>query len=349
MFTIAPLPTTLVPELQQAIDTKTKPLGALGTLEKIALQIGQIQETCTPEIVAPTIVVFAGDHGIATTNKVSPYPQEVTQQMVLNFLQGGAAINVFCQQNQLDLRIVDAGVNADFETQANLIQAKIAKGTRDYSQGPAMSMEQLENAMNQGAAIVDTLYQNGTNVIGFGEMGISNTSSAALLMSYFTNTPIADCIGRGTGLDDDGLALKIKTLSDIYVLHREKLESPLDALATFGGFEIAMMSGAMLRAAHLKMTLLIDGFIVTAALLAAHALQPNITAYCIFSHTSGEQGHLKMLNFLEATPLLNLGLRLGEGTGCALAFPIIKSSVAFLNDMATFNSAQVSAATTKNA
>ncbi|WP_437824739.1 nicotinate-nucleotide--dimethylbenzimidazole phosphoribosyltransferase [Tenacibaculum mesophilum] len=342
--TITPISKDLQNELQEEINFKTKPIGALGSLEKIAMQIGLIQNTTTPVLSKPTIMVFAGDHGIATTGKVSPYPQEVTQQMVFNFLQGGAAINVFCKQNNIHLNIVDAGVNADFETHPQLTNAKIAKGTQDYSTTKAMTSKQCQEALEKGRQLVRKVYSEGCNVIGFGEMGISNTSSAALLMSYFTNTPIENCVGRGTGVDDKGLQTKIDILCEVYKLHADSISTPMEVLTAFGGFEIVMMCGAMLEAASLKMTLLIDGFIVTAALLAAHAMESDILDYCIFCHNSGEQGHQKMLEFLNAEPLLNLGLRLGEGTGCAVAFPIIQSSVNFLNEMATFKSANVSEA-----
>jgi len=344
MTTITPLTNTLTEKLQDAIDSKTKPIGALGQLEKIALQIGRIQNTVTPVLAKPTIMVFAGDHGIVTTGKVSPYPQEVTQQMVLNFLHGGAAINVFCKQHNLNLKVIDAGVNADFDTTTQLIDCKIAKGTNDYSKGMAMTLEQCQTAIQKGRDLAKKAYSEGTNTIGFGEMGIGNTSAAALLMSYFTQTPIENCVGKGTGLHEEGLQTKINTLSQVYDLHKNSINTPLEALASFGGFEIAMMCGAMLEAASLKMTLLIDGFIVTAALLVAHAMQPAIVAYCIYCHTSNEQGHKNMLNFLKAEPLLNLGLRLGEGTGCALAYPILQASVNFLNEMATFKSANVTEA-----
>ncbi|CAM1357413.1 nicotinate-nucleotide--dimethylbenzimidazole phosphoribosyltransferase [Tenacibaculum halocynthiae] len=345
MNTIIPnLSKKLQNTIQEEIDYKTKPIGALGVLETIALQIGLIQDTSTPTLSKPTIMVFAGDHGIAKTNKVSPYPQEVTQQMVLNFLNGGAAINVFCKQNSINLKIIDAGVNADFESNSELINAKIAKGTADYSLKKAISLQECELAFTKGKKLVRKIYSEGCNIVGFGEMGIGNTSSASLLMSYFTNTPIEQCVGRGTGVNDEGLKTKINTLKEVYDFHKNSLNTPIDALISFGGFEIVMMCGAMLEAASLKMTILIDGFIVTSALLAANALNSNILDYCIFCHTSGEQGHTKMLNYLNATPLINLGLRLGEGTGCAVAFPIIKSSVNFLNEMATFKSANVSEA-----
>ncbi len=341
---ISALDKKLTYALQEKIDFKTKPIGSLGTLEKIALQIGLIQNTTTPVLSKPTILVFAGDHGIAKTNKVSPYPQKVTQQMVLNFLNGGAAINVFCNQNNINLKIIDAGVNGNFNDSSSLINAKIAKGTNDYSIGKAMTNEQCLDAVQKGKDIVKKVYSEGTNIIGFGEMGIGNTSSASLLMSYFTNTPIEDCIGRGTGLNDEGLHTKIKTLTAVFNLHKNNIKTPLDALATFGGFEIAMLCGAMLEAASLKMTLLIDGFIVTSSLLTSKKLETNILEYCIFSHTSNEKGHTAMLNYLKVEPLLNLGLRLGEGTGCAVSYPIIEASVNFLNNMATFKSAHISEA-----
>ncbi len=339
---IAPISNELSQQLQDKIDFKTKPIGALGALEDIAKQIGCIQNTLTPSITKPTIVVFAGDHGVVKEKAVSPYPQEVTQQMVLNFLNGGAAINVFCKQNNIDLHIVDAGVNADFEKPSALLNYKVAYGTKDYSSEKAMTSKELETCLESGRVIVRQLYNEGTNTIGFGEMGIGNTSSASLLMRYFTNTPIEECVGKGTGLDDSGVQTKASILKDVYHLHRNTIQSPTEALQCFAGFEIAMLCGAILEAATLKMTILIDGFIVTSALLAAHAIDRNSLDYCIFAHTSGEQGHKRMLDYLNVKPLLNIGMRLGEGSGVAVAFPMIKSAVEFLNKMATFKSANVS-------
>ncbi|WP_233899048.1 nicotinate-nucleotide--dimethylbenzimidazole phosphoribosyltransferase [Tenacibaculum piscium] len=341
---ITPLSETLKTALEDKINFKTKPIGSLGVLEEIALQIGQIQNSLTPTLSKPSIVVFAGDHGIVKSNPVSPYPQEVTQQMVLNFLSNGAAINVFCNQNDINLKIVDAGVNADFESNINLISAKIAKGTKDYSIEKAMTTAECLSALDKGKKLVTELHKQGTNTIGFGEMGIGNTSAASLLMSYFTNTSIESCVGKGTGLDDSGVLKKADILKNAFNLHQKNIKNPIDALATFGGFEIVMMCGAMLEAASLKMTILVDGFIVTSALLAAQAINKNVLDYCIFCHTSGEQGHEKMLQFLNVKPLLNIGLRLGEGTGSAIAFPIVKSAVSFLNEMATFKSANISEA-----
>lgn len=341
---VAPLSKAIKKELQEKIDFKTKPIGSLGILENIALQIGLIQNTLSPTLSKPSIVVFAGDHGIVNSNPVSPYPQEVTQQMVFNFLNNGAAINTFCNQNNISLKIADAGVNADFENIPSLINAKISKGTKDYSIEKAMSTDECLLALEKGKNIVQKIFNEGTNVIGFGEMGIGNTSSASLLMSYFTNISIEECVGKGTGLNNEGVIKKAKILRTVFDLHSKTIKNPIDALASFGGFEIVMMCGAILEAASLKMTILIDGFIVTAALLAAQAINKNVLEYCIFCHTSGEQGHEKMLDFLKVKPLLNIGLRLGEGTGAAISFPIVKSAVSFLNEMATFKSANVSEA-----
>lgn len=327
--------------LQHKINTKTKPLGALGVLEDIALKIGEIQKTTTPQLNKPTMMVFAGDHGVVKSKSVSPFPQEVTAQMVFNFLQGGAAINVFCNQNGIDLQVIDAGVNFDFEPGSKLIDAKVNRGTKDYSVEPAMSIEDCKKAVSKGEDLVTKQFSQGTNVIGFGEMGIGNTSAAALLMSAYTTIAIEECVGKGTGVDAEGLKNKISILKEVQAFHGSKKEA-LEILATFGGYEIAMMAGAFLQAYRLNMTIIVDGFIVTSALLAAHAIEPKVLDNCVFSHCSNEQGHQKMLTFLQAKAVLNLGLRLGEGTGVALVYPLIESSVNFLNQMSSFEDAGVS-------
>ncbi|OEK08711.1 nicotinate-nucleotide--dimethylbenzimidazole phosphoribosyltransferase [Flavivirga aquatica] len=331
---------TLEKALQQKINLKTKPLGALGMLEDLALKIGCIQNSETPKIDNPTIVVFAGDHGIATKEEVNPFPQEVTSQMVYNFVNGGAAINVFSKTNDVALKIVDAGVNHKFPKSLNIINKKVAFGTKNYQDEPAMTLEQYNDAIKKAGDIISKIHSKGCNTIGFGEMGISNTSSASLLMGHFIKTPIIDCIGSGTGLYADGINKKAQILSKVFNKYNPK--TPQEALATFGGFEIVMLCGAILKAAELKMTVVIDGFIVTAALLAAEAINTNVLDYCVFAHNSNEQGHIKMLEFLNVKPLLSLGLRLGEGTGAALAIPLLRASVNFLNDMASFESAGVS-------
>jgi len=340
-FNIAEPSLSIKADLLNKINQKTKPLGALGLLESVALQIGLVQQTLSPTLQQPTMLIFAGDHGVAEAG-VSPYPQAVTAQMVLNFLQGGAAINVFTAQNNMRLLVVDAGVNYTFSPESDLINAKIAFGTRNFIHEPAMTDEQCLLAFKHGANLVDKLVAEGCNVFGFGEMGIGNTSSASVIMSVLTGLPIGDCVGRGTGLDDTGLARKTQLLAQAMAHHRLADNDAMRLLSTFGGFEIAMMVGAMLQAAVRQCTLLIDGFITTAALMLAAQLQPHIVHYCVFSHCSDETGHQKMLDFLNVKPLLRVGLRLGEGTGAALAYPLVLAAVNFLNNMASFESAKVS-------
>lgn len=341
-FSIPPLSHALDAELQHKIDQKTKPLGSLGQLEQLALQLGRIQRTLTPQLTNPHLLIFAGDHGAARSG-VSAYPQEVTWQMVENFLAGGAAISVFARHNGLSLTVVDAGVAHDFGRRDGLIDAKIGPGTRNYLTEAAMSPQECEKALGKGADIARALADGGCNVVGFGEMGIGNTASASLITHALTGTPLVNCIGRGTGLDNAGLARKRDLLAQ--ASSRAALTAPADpraVLAEFGGFEVAMMAGAMLGAAERGMTLLIDGFIVTSALLVASKIAPNIVDYCVFCHRSAEPGHLAQLTDLSAEPLIDMGLRLGEGTGAALAWPIVRAAGAFLNEMASFESAGVS-------
>ncbi|MET3132475.1 nicotinate-nucleotide--dimethylbenzimidazole phosphoribosyltransferase [Oxalobacteraceae bacterium GrIS 1.11] len=328
---------TLASQLDMAINNKTKPPGSLGMLETIALQIGLIQKTTQVELQRPAILVFAADHGVVAEG-ISAYPQSVTWQMVENFLGDGAAINVFARQNNCALYIVDAGVNHDFGPRDALLDRKIGAGTRNFATEPAMTAAQCAAAMDAGMQLVAEL---DGNVIGFGEMGIGNTTAAAALMHKLTGIALADCVGAGTGLSADGILHKQSVIAAAVARHAAATDT-LDILATFGGFEIAMMAGAMLKAAERRMVLLIDGFIVTSALLVAARLQPAILDYCIFSHCSDENGHRRLLANLAARPLLQLGLRLGEGSGCALALPLVHAAVNFLRQMATFESAQVS-------
>lgn len=326
--------------LQYKIDNKTKPTGALGVLEVLAKQIATIFKTLEPKIIQPNIVVFAADHGI-TNHGVSAYPQDVTRQMVVNFLEGGAAINVFCRQNGIQLSIVDAGVNYDFPPNANLISAKIDRGTKSFLQDPAMSKEQLELCFKKGSEIVSSISKKGSNCIGFGEMGIGNTSTASVLMSVITGIPIEECVGKGTGINDAKLRFKNEILRK--AIDNYSGDESLDAtLAYFGGFEILQMAGGMLEAYKNNMIILVDGFICSVAFLIAFKRNPSILKNAIFSHQSAEQAHMKLLNYLNVKAILQLDLRLGEGTGCAVAFPIVQSAIAFLNEMASFESAGVS-------
>lgn len=332
--------TSLPSELQHKIDNKTKPTGALGVLETLAKQIGTVFQSLTPEIKQPSIVVFAADHGIAA-HGVSAYPQDVTRQMVTNFLEGGAAINVFCKQHDIALSIVNSGVNYDFPPNSKLIEASIDKGTQSFLHGPAMTKSQMELCFLKGSEIVTEIAAKGSNCIGFGEMGIGNTSTASVIMSIITGVSIEECVGKGTGVNAEKLKFKSDVLKKAIESYtgNDDLE---DKLAYFGGFEILQMAGGMLEAFKNDMLILVDGFICSVAFLIAFKKNPAIIRNAIFSHQSAEQAHGKLLNYMNAKAVLQLDLRLGEGTGCAIAFPIIQSAVAFLNEMASFETAGVS-------
>ncbi|MDO8385710.1 MAG: nicotinate-nucleotide--dimethylbenzimidazole phosphoribosyltransferase [Polaromonas sp.] len=327
----------LAARLQQRIDNKTKPLGALGRLETLALQLGLIQRSEALRFEAPQMVVFAADHGIAAEG-VSAFPQAVTVQMVGNMLAGGAAINVFARQHGFALQVVDAGVAADLAAHPQLLPRKIAPGTANLCEAPAMTMAQAVQALHAGMAVVKDLPGN---VVAFGEMGIANTSPAALLLARLAGLPLADVAGRGTGLDDAQLAHKQAVLTRALARHVDVRE-PLAVLAALGGFEIAMMAGAMLQAASGRRVVLVDGFIAGAAALVACALLPAVKDYLVFCHRSAERGHHLLLAHLQATPLLDLDMRLGEGTGALLAWPLLQSAALFLAEMASFDSAGVS-------
>ena len=340
-FRIEAVDRSLAPALQDKIDHKTKPVGSLGRIEQLALQLGLIQRSLTPRLHRPHVLVCAGDHGAAKAG-VSAYPQDVTWQMVENFLSGGAAINVLARQAGIALVVADAGVNHEFGAREGLLDAKVAPGTASYLDGAAMSAQQCTTAIERGAAVVRDLAAGGCNVLGLGEMGIGNTAAASLLTHCLTGLPLNACVGRGTGLDDAGLARKRELLGKALAHWGDRSGQPLQILARFGGFEIAMLTGAMLAAAEAGMIVLIDGFIVTSALLVAHRLQPALRDYCVFAHCSEEAGHRGQLDHLKAQPLLDLGLRLGEGTGAALAYPLLNAACALLGEMASFESAGVS-------
>lgn len=327
-------------QLQQKIDLKTKPLGALGFLEQVAYKIGMIQQTLSPKLLKPTLIVFAADHGLAR-HGISAYPQEVTHQMVLNFLNDGAAINVFCNQNNIELKIVDAGVNFDFEPNNRLLIQKIRLGSRNTLEESAMTIDEFNFCLNAGKQTVDNIAASGCNIIGFGEMGIGNTSAASLMMSQLFNLDIIDCVGRGTGVDDEHLQYKINTLEKVIQKH-SNIHHPFEIARTFGGLEITQMIGAMQSAFQHNMTIMIDGFIATAAIAVLSKSHPKILNHCIFCHVSDEKAHQLLLEKLEQRAVLNLNMRVGEGTGCAIAYPIIQSAVNFLNQMASFEQANVS-------
>lgn len=325
--------------LQDKIDNLTKPKGSLGRLENLALQIGCIQQTLSPSLNYPCHIVFAGDHGIAAEG-VSVSPQEVTHQMIVNFWDGGAGINFLARQHGFDMRVVDAGVNFDFKAEDPIIDKKIRKSTRNYLHEAAMTEDEMNLAITKGAECVIDCYNEGCNIIAFGEMGIANTSSSAIWMSYFTNIPLKNCIGAGC--DHTGTIVNHK-----YNILKQCMDnykgdgSVLDVMRYFGGYEMVMTVGAMLKAASLKMTILIDGFIMTNCLLAAYKLNPNILDYCIFGHQGDEAGHLQLLQYLKVDPLLNLNLRLGEGSGALCAYPIVASAVHMINEMHSFKKIKV--------
>ena len=330
----------LAARVQHRIDHKTKPLGALGRLEALGLQLALIQGRDAPALHAPQLVVFAADHGIAAQG-VSAYPQAVTVQMVANMLAGGAAVSVLARQHGLALTVVVCGVAADLAPQPGLVVAKVRAGTADSSLGAAMSAAECVAAMAHGARLLHGLPGN---VLLLGEMGIANTSAAALLMARLTGLPIAQCTGRGTGLSDAGLAHKCAVLQGVLALHAQAT-APLAALAALGGLEIATLAGAVLAAAQERRVVVVDGFITTAAVAVAAALAPEVLQRCVFAHASAESGHAAWLAHLGVRPLLDLGLRLGEGSGAALAWPLLKSAELLLAQMASFGSAGVSEAT----
>lgn len=327
----------LTATLQRRIDGKTKPLGSLGRLEELAVQMGCILGTDSPRLTQPQLVVFAADHGLAAQG-VSAYPSDVTWQMVENFLAGGAAVSVLARQHGLALTVVDAGVRHDFAPRPQLVQRKIGPGTADSLHGPAMTDSQCAQAINAGREVVQSLPGNALLI---GEMGIGNTSAAALLMARLTGQAIELCTGRGTGVDDVGLARKLDVLRQVLARHTGA-DTPLAALAAFGGFEIATMCGAVLQAALERRVVVVDGFIASSAILVAARLQPAVLSRCVFAHCSDEAGHARMLQALGVAPLMHLGLRLGEGSGAALAWPLLESACRLLADMASFESAGVS-------
>ncbi|HUD33566.1 MAG TPA: nicotinate-nucleotide--dimethylbenzimidazole phosphoribosyltransferase [Variovorax sp.] len=327
----------LARRLQAALDDKTKPLGALGRIEGLALRIGGILGTETPMLDRPQMLVCAADHGLAARG-VSAYPSEVTRQMVENFLGGGAAVSVLARQHGLALTVVDCGVRGEITPRPGLVTRKVAHGTADASAGPAMSAAQCAQAIADGRDVVRALPGN---ALLLGEMGIGNTSAASMLLARLAGHDIEACTGAGTGLDAAGRAHKARVLGEVLALHADAV-APLDALAAFGGFEIATLVGAVLQAAAERRVIVLDGFIASAAVLVAQALAPHVAQRCVAAHVSAEPGHALLLARLGLEPLLALDLRLGEGSGAALAWPLLESACRILREMASFEAAGVS-------
>ncbi|HPZ56545.1 nicotinate-nucleotide--dimethylbenzimidazole phosphoribosyltransferase [Ottowia sp.] len=327
----------LAAALQHRIDRKTVPHGALGRLAALALRLGMILGTTEPRLVAPQLVVFAADHGIAARG-VSAYPSDVTWQMVGNFLAGGAAVSVLARQHGIAQTVVDCGVRHDFESAPGLISHKIAPGTADMSAGPAMTAAQCAQAIANGIDIVKRLPGN---ALLLGEMGIGNTSPASCLAARLGGIDVGEVTGAGTGLDAAGIARKTAVLREALAANASATE-PLDALAALGGFEIATMVGSVLQAAAERRVIVVDGFIASSAVLVAARLSPHVLQRCVFAHRSDERGHARLLQMLAAEPLLDMGLRVGEGSGAVLAWPLLESACRILNEMASFESAGVS-------
>ncbi|MDN2665371.1 nicotinate-nucleotide--dimethylbenzimidazole phosphoribosyltransferase [Vibrio sp. 14N.309.X.WAT.E.F5] len=337
--------------IQHRIDQKTKPLGALGLLEKVAHQLALIQSQGKEaavehiELNKPSIIIFAGDHGIADEG-VSIAPSAVTQQMVLNFLSGGAAINCFCAVNNVDITVVDTGILLPVESDSDmLISQRLGKRTNNFANEAAMSLETVERGIELGTELVSRTISNGTNIIMFGEMGIGNTSSASAILSALSNRSADECVGLGTGINNEQFVRKVAVVEQGVArckgIDAKEVKDIKEVLAQVGGYEIVQMVGAFLGAYQNKTPVLVDGFIVSVAAYVATLIEPSCHDYMIFAHRSEESGHKILLELLDAEPLLDLGLRLGEGTGAALAMPIIRAAAEFYNNMASFESAGV--------
>ncbi len=325
--------------LRFKIDNLTKPKGSLGTLEELALQVGLIQQTLSPSLKCPQNIIFCADHGIEAEG-VSVSPREVTWQQTIHFTQGNGGVNFLCRQHGFQLKVVDAGVDYDLPTDRGIIDKKIRKGTRNFLYEAAMTEDEMNRCVEYGAEIVHQCHNEGSNVLSFGEMGIGNTSASSLWMTCFTGIPLLQCVGAGSGLNNDGIRHKygvLKRALDNYAGDG----STIDIIRYFGGYEMVMAIGAMLQAAELGIIILVDGFIMTNCILAASKLYPEVLDYAVFGHCGDESGHRLVLNALQAKPILSLGLRLGEGTGAICAYPILDSAVRMINEMDSFVGASV--------
>lgn len=326
-------------DIKSKIDCLTKPKGSLGKLETLALRVSLIQQTLSPKLSNPHNILFAADHGIISEG-VSVSPKEVTWQQLSHFSHGGAGINFLCNQHGFKLVLVDAGVDYDIPADRGVIDCKIRKSTRNFLYGPAMTDDERDLAIEYGAKVVDKVFADGCNIVSFGEMGSGNTSSSSMWMHAFTGIPLADCIGAGAGLDRPGIRHKLDVLTSAWENYKGDGTSE-SYIAWFGGYEMVMAVGAMLRAAELGMVVIVDGFIMTACILAASKLNPDVLQYAIFGHQGDESGHKLMLQALNADPILHLDLRLGEGSGAVCAYPIIDSAVRMINEMDSFQSVGV--------
>ncbi|TEU19479.1 MAG: nicotinate-nucleotide--dimethylbenzimidazole phosphoribosyltransferase [Anaerolineales bacterium] len=340
---IRPLDQEAMRRAQARQDNLTKPKGSLGLLEELSVKVAGIQGVAQPRIRDKVIITMAGDHGVAAEG-VSLFPQEVTVQMVYNFLRGGAAINVLARHVGARVVVVDLGVATDLEPHPELLVKKVAYGTKNMAQGPAMSREEAIQSIEAGIEIVESELSRGMDIVGTGDMGIGNTTSSSAIVAALTGAPVADVTGRGTGIDDERLAHKVRTIERALAVNRPDPADPLDVLAKVGGLEIGAIAGVVLGAAAHRRPVVIDGFISGAGALVAAGLAPQVKDYLIAAHLSVELGHRLVLERLGLTPLLNLSLRLGEGTGAALGISLVEAAVKVLDEMTTFADAGVSEA-----
>jgi nicotinate-nucleotide--dimethylbenzimidazole phosphoribosyltransferase len=330
----------LLGEIRKKIDNLNKPKGSLGRLETLAEQICLIQQTLAPKLCNPCHLLFGSDHGIEREG-VSVSPREVTWQQMKNFTRGGGGVNMFCRQHGFHLYIIDVGVDYDLTDVEGIINRKIARGTKNFLYEAAMSEEEYERALAVGKEMVDNCHKEGCNIICMGEMGIGNTSPSSIWMHLLGNIPLKDCISAGAGLNDEGVRHKYEVLKKAVENFTKSPYNTHDMIRYFGGFEMVAAIGAMLRAAELKMVVMIDGFIMSACALAASSLYPEMLEYCIFGHCGDENYHKHMLQLMNAEPLLSLGFRLGEGTGALCSYPIIQSAVNMINEMNNFDNANI--------
>ena len=338
---IKPLDEAAMRSARARQDTLTKPRGSLGRLEELSIQLAGMKADPLPSVERKAVIVMAADHGVAREG-VSAYPSDVTAQMVLNFLRGGAAINVLARQAGARVTIVDIGVAAEFEPLPGLVRRKVMYGTRSLAQGPAMTPEEAEQAIQVGMDVLKEEAARGLDLVATGDMGIGNTTPSSAIVAVMTGLPVAQVVGRGTGIDDQGLARKLSVIEQALAVNQPDADDAMDVLHKVGGLEIAGLAGVMIAAAHQRIPIVVDGFISAAAAMIAVGFAPGVRNYLIGAHQSVEIGHRAMLKYLGLTPLLDLNLRLGEGTGSALAFHLLEASARVLREMATFEEAGVS-------
>lgn len=335
---------TIKEALIQKVDNLNKPKHSLGRLEELAIQIGLVQQTLSPSLKHPCHILFGADHGIEREN-VSVSPREITWQQMINFTKGGGGVNMFCRQHGFKFIEVDMGVDYDLSAYPSILNCKIANGTKNFLHEAAMTGEEMDRAINTGCELVDRCFEEGCNIISFGEMGIANTSPSSIWLSLLGNLELETCVGAGAGLDNPGIQHKLSVLKssveNFKAKHQNTQVTTEEIIRWFGGFEMVAAIGAMCRAAERHMLVLVDGFIMSACMLAASKLYPEVLDYAIFGHVGDEYGHKKMLDLMGAKPLLALGLRLGEGTGALCAYPIIESAVHMINEMNNFESAKI--------